>query len=245
VLLVLVCLFASSGQASAQNPPVNSSSDVVFVADGAGNYQMASKSLRGVVAETNCPLRVETFVWSHGSKKIFTDQTDLAHARHQGLILAEKVWAYRQQHPTARIHLLGHSAGGMVVLSAAECLPPEAIDHIVLLLPSVSSSYDLRPALRSIKGRLQVHYSSQDWLYLGLCTRLIGCVDGNHCDAGGRVGFPVRIDSASDVALLQRLVQLPWQPAYRQLGNEGGHYGAYQPDYLKAIVLPTLVDSPR
>jgi hypothetical protein len=36
-------------------------------------------------------------------------------------------------------------------------------------------------------------------------------------------------------------VQHPWQPSYRQLGNEGGHYGAYQPEYLKAQVLPVLL----
>ena len=34
-----------------------------------------------------------------------------------------------------------------------------------------------------------------------------------------------------------------WQPSDRELGNDGGHYGAYQPDYLKVRVLPVLLGS--
>src|SRR5207247_1693552 len=50
--------------------------DIAFVCDGAGNYQMASKSLRSAVTNTGALLKVETFVWSHGYKKILPDQTD-------------------------------------------------------------------------------------------------------------------------------------------------------------------------
>jgi pimeloyl-ACP methyl ester carboxylesterase len=214
---------------------------VAFVADGAGNYQITSKMLRGAVAETNAPLLVETFVWSHGYRKIMPDQTDIQHARMQGKLLAETVLAYRAQHPYAKIHLVGHSAGSMVVLSATEFLPPATLDRIVLLLPSVSTSYDIRPALRSVKGSMEVHYSSQDWVYLGLCVNLVGCADRCFASASGRVGFELRIDCPEDAALLPRLVQYPWQPADRQLGNNGGHYGAYQPDYLKARILPVLL----
>src|SRR5437870_4857003 len=79
-------------------------------------------------ADIRAPLQVETFVWSHGYKKIVPDQTDFPHARLQGQRLAEVVLAYCRQHPDARIHLVGHSAGSMVVLSAAEHLPPGTVD---------------------------------------------------------------------------------------------------------------------
>jgi pimeloyl-ACP methyl ester carboxylesterase len=232
---LLICSPAARGQ-----PPVGSG-DVVIVADGAGNYQYTSKMLRGVVAELQAPLRVETFVWSHGYKKSVPDQTDVAHARQQGQLLAAAVLAYRKENPRARIHLVGHSAGSMVVLSATEHLPPQTLDHIVLLAPSVSSEYDIRPALRSVRGTFEVHYSSRDWLYLGFCTRLVGCADRRYCGASGRVGFQVVIESQADCDLMPRLVQHPWQPDDRSLGHDGGHYGAYQPAYLKARVLPVLL----
>jgi hypothetical protein len=240
-LLVVIGLLGPLGPARAQTAAPCCTEDVVFVCDGAGNYQFTSKQLRGAVAATNAPLRVETFVWSHGNKRILPDQLDYEHARHQGKLLADVVLDYHLQHPEAKIHLFGHSAGSMVVLSATEHLPPEILDTIVLLLPSVSSEYDIRPALRSVKGTMEVHYSGHDWFYLGLCTFLVGCAD-HHCgEASGRVGFQLIIESPQDAALLPRLVQHPWQPSYRLLGNQGGHYGAYQPEYLKTQILPVLL----
>jgi len=243
--LAIVVFLIAQPPVRAQAPAPAPTFDVAFVADGAGNYQYASKQLSGVVAQCNSPLLVQTFVWSHGFKKILPDQTDLAHACQQGRVLAENVIAYRMAHPEAKIHLVGHSAGCMVVLSATEHLPPQTLDRVVLLLPSVSTEYDIRPALRSVRGSVEVHYSGQDWIYLGFCMRIVGTADRKRCDAGGRVGFPVRIESPQDEALLQRLAQHPWQPSYRQLGNDGGHYGAYQPEYLKACVLPVLLQSSR
>jgi pimeloyl-ACP methyl ester carboxylesterase len=240
-LLVSAVLLGRAGPAPAQTPARVPACDVVFVADGAGNYQIASKSLRGVVALTNAPLDIVTFVWSHGYKKILPDQTDLAHARQQGWFLANTVMAYRQAHPGAKIRLAGHSAGSMVVLSATEFLPPQTLEHIVLLAPSVSTVYDIRPALRSVRGTVEVHYSREDWVYLGFCTRVLGCADRVRADASGRVGFELCIESDQDAALLPRLVQHPWQPAFRELGNDGGHFGAYQLEYLRTFVLPVLL----
>jgi pimeloyl-ACP methyl ester carboxylesterase len=156
--------------------------------------------------------------------------------------LAAVVLAYRKEHPGAKIHLVGHSAGSMVVLSAAEQLPPRTLEHIVLLAPSVSKEYDIRPALQSVCGNVEVHYSGHDWLYLGLCTKLVGCADHRRCEASGRVGFELRVESPEDAELLPHLQQHPWQRSFRELGNNGGHYGAYQPEYLKSYVLPVLLN---
>jgi pimeloyl-ACP methyl ester carboxylesterase len=242
-IAILVTLVLLGGQApsNAQPPAASTTNDIAFVADGAGNYQLASKNLRETAASINAPLKVVTFVWSHGYKRILVDQTDLPHSRCQGQHLAEIVLAYRKDHPEARIHLVGHSAGSLVVLAATEFLPPQTLDRIVLLAPAVSTEYDIRPALRCVRGSLEVHYSEHDWIYLGLCTHVVGCTDRRYCPAGGRVGFQLQIDCPADAALLPRLVQHPWQPEFRLLGHEGGHYGAYQPEYLKAQILPVLL----
>jgi pimeloyl-ACP methyl ester carboxylesterase len=242
-LLVAIVLLGHLGSLRAQPKPPCCTEDIAFVCDGAGNYQFTSKQFRGVVASTNAPLRVETFKWSHGNKKILPDQTDCEHARQQGKLLADLVLAYHLEHPAAKIHLIGHSAGSMVVLCATEHLPPETLDTIVLLLPSVSSDYDIRPALRSVKGTMEVHYSGHDWFYLGICTFFVGCADQQPGDASGRVGFKLIVESPEDAALLPRLAQHPWQPSYRLLGNQGGHYGAYQPEYVKTQILPVLLHS--
>ena len=110
----------------------------------------------------------------------------------------------------------------------------------MLLGPSVSCEYDVRPALRSVRCSVEVYYSSKDWLWLGLCTGVIGCADRRRCGASGYCGFSLIVESPEDARLLEKLQQHPWQAEDRLLGNLGGHYGAYQPEFLKARVLPVL-----
>jgi pimeloyl-ACP methyl ester carboxylesterase len=242
-VLFLVAFAAPCARAQSVAP--SGAPNIAFVADGAGNYQMASRTLRATALECHAPLAVETFIWSHGYLRIVTDQVDLSYARQEGKILAETVLAYKKSHPDTKVHLLGHSAGALVVLAAAEWLPPESIQTMVLLSPSVSSSYDLRPALRCVQHSVEVHYSEQDWVYLGIWTGLLGCGDRRSCEASGRFGFKLEVDAPADAALASRLVQYPWQHSYTALGNLGGHYGAYQPAYLKLLVLPALAGEGR
>jgi hypothetical protein len=43
------------------------------------------------------------------------------------------------------------------------------------------------------------------------------------------------------VELYAKLRQYPWEPGLDSTGNHGGHYGAYQPDFLRVAVLPLLL----
>jgi len=58
--------------------------------------------------------------------------------------------------------------------------------------------------------------------------------------AAGRVGFEAPAIAGEDGALYAKLRQYPWNPNQAWSGNFGGHYGAYQQNYLKAFVLPLL-----
>src|SRR5262249_30928732 len=147
-------------------PPYVPSHGVIFVADGAGNYQMASTTLRAVAAEQVLPLEVRTFEWSHGYSRSLADHVDYGHARAEGDRLAAEILALRCDCPAAEIYIVGHSAGAGVILAAAEALPPGSVDRIVLLSPSLSVDYDLRPALRCVRETLDVFYSTRDWIYL-------------------------------------------------------------------------------
>src|SRR5262245_9336883 len=54
------------GEAAALLKPVPACGDVVFVANGSGDFRSLSANLSRVVAETATPLQVETVPWSHG-----------------------------------------------------------------------------------------------------------------------------------------------------------------------------------
>lgn len=208
---------------------------VIFVADGAGDFRAASSSMRKVLDKDGLPGSVQTVIWSHGYMRIVKDQLDYPYARDQGNKLAGTILDLRQAHPEVKIYVVGHSAGAVVALAAAEVLPACTIDSMALLAPSVSTFYDVRPALAAVRHHMDVYYSSHDVLYLGLATGILGTSDRLHAPASGRVGFLLHDD-------LCKLRQHEWQHSDWPTGNWGGHYGGYQPGFLRERVIPLLLE---
>ena len=213
---------------------------VVFVANGSGDFRSLSLNLSQVVTETATPLQVETVPWSHGRWRLLADHLDHGNHRTQGRQLATQVGSYRQSHPGRRVYLVGHSTGCAVVLAAAEGLPADGIDRVILLAPSVCVSYDLRPALRSARAGIDVFHSSEDIAILGLGMYVVGTAEGGCRSAAGLRGFNPVIACDADAALYKKLHQHPWSPVVAWSGHDGGHYGSNQPGFLRAYVLPLL-----
>jgi pimeloyl-ACP methyl ester carboxylesterase len=223
-------------------PSCVGSNRIIFVADGAGNYDVTSGNVRQLVEEERLPWCVEKVEWSHGKLRIYADQTDLANIRAAGHCLAERILAYHRTNPDSTVNLIAHSAGSGVVLAAADELPPCSIDHLILLAPSVSTEYDLRPALRTARRGIDVFYSERDWLVLGLGTDIVGTADRRWAAAAGRVGFTPIACNADDARLYQNLRQHKWDPSMRWTGNNGGHFEPHVPTFLRYYVFPILND---
>ncbi len=215
---------------------------VIFIANGSGDFRTVSANLSQVVAETATPLQIETLVWSRGLGRYVTDHVDHGNHLAQGRLLAAHVVAYRRAFSGHRVYLVGHSAGCAVILAAAEALPTDSLDRILLLAPSVCVSYDLRPALRTARRGIDAFHSSEDNLVLGLCMRLIGTAEGGCYSAAGQRGFTPVLACPGDATLYTKLRQHPWDPAVAWSGNDGGHYGSNQAAFLRAYVLPLLTD---
>lgn len=215
----------------------------VFVANGAGNYQMTTRALRNLIRKTGEPLEFITFDWSHGKHRFLADQIHESHARIQGKRLADAIIAYHADHPGLPIYLLGHSAGTTVVMVALEEMHDPIVERAILLSPSLSAEYDVRPALRSVKQGLHVFYSHYDYVYLGLATGLVGTPDRRWTAAAGRTGFRVSADLEPE--LLGKLVQRPWRASDIALGNNGGHFGNTKPQFLRAYIMPLFNTLPR
>jgi pimeloyl-ACP methyl ester carboxylesterase len=222
-------------------PPRVAPEGVVFVANGSGDFRTVTMHLRQVVEERAAPLEIETVAWSHGFGRYVTDHVDHANHLAEGRRLAVQVAAYRQAYPNRKVHLIGHSAGCAVVLSAAELLPPGSVDRVILLAPSVCVSYDLRPALRSVRGSVEVFYSDEDTIILGLGMKIVGTAEGGCRAAAGQYGFTPVVTSPADAALYGKLRQHRWNPVVEWSGHGGGHYGSNQAGFLQAYVLPLLV----
>jgi len=252
-VLIALAGCASTGNSRPANPPPpnakpfgtkytgTSPAGLVLVANGSGDSGRLSSNLTQVAANAEGPLEVESFIWSHGWGRSLTDHLDHDNQVSQGRRLASQVTDYAANHPDHHIHLVGHSTGCAVVLIAAENLSPGAIDGITLLAPSVSANHDLRPALRSTRGRVEVYCSAEDRWILGFGMKILGTSDLNYSDAAGLYGFKPVDTSPDDAALYQKLHQHPWDSTVAWTGNDGSHYGCIQPGFLKAYVLPELV----
>jgi hypothetical protein len=208
---------------------------VVYVIDGAGGYQTAPRSVAAAVADAHLPLEVRSFHWTHDRGLGLADEVDVAHSRDQGRRLAEEVVRFHAAHPGVPVYLVAYSAGCAVALSAAESAPPDGLERVILLAPSVSDGYDLRAALAGSRSGIDVFVSARDRFWLGVGTGVVGTSDGRRQAAAGRVGFEPPVDP-----LVGRLRQHPWDPAVVWTGNTGGHTGTLQATYLRAYVLPLL-----
>jgi len=211
---------------------------VIFVADGAGGGDATTRAFRRALEDEGVPLAVEGLNWSHGFGRYLSDERDRNYARERGQELAGRVMAYRATAPNGAVYLVSHSAGAAVILDAAEALPPGSVNRLVLLAPSVSADWDLRPALRCARDGVDVFCSRMDWFYLGVATTLFGTADGPWRAAAGRIGFRTIVERPEDAALYAKLRQHHWDPAIEWTGNHGGHYGGHVPDYLHAYVVP-------
>jgi pimeloyl-ACP methyl ester carboxylesterase len=218
--------------------------DLVFVADGSGDYRTTSRVLCEAVNACGVPLRVETFVWSHGYGRVLVDHLDHCNHIEEGRRLASLVVAAKQNCPERNVYLVSHSSGAAVALAAAEAAPPSYIERIVLLAPAISHDYDLRPALRSVRQGIEAFVSRRDIGALVFATGIVGTADRERTAAAGRVGFTPILACPGDETLYAKLRIHPWDPSVAWTGNRGSHYGTLEPGYMRTYILPLLCRAP-
>jgi pimeloyl-ACP methyl ester carboxylesterase len=211
---------------------------LVWVVDGAGDLKGCSTALSSANMLAGNPLELSVFPWSHGYRRLLLDQIDWQHAKTQGERLAVAIQSRKEREPGRRVVLVGHSAGCAVVLAAGDALPPDAIDRTVLLAPSVSTGYDLRPSLSAAKEGLDVFCSRKDWVALGFVIRVVGTTDAGSGTAAGRFGFRPKGEVASDPAVSAKLRQHFWSAEQAWTGHTGGHHGMHSPAFVHAYLFP-------
>jgi pimeloyl-ACP methyl ester carboxylesterase len=210
------------------------------VAPGAGGGTDFWQDVAETVAKARLPLRVFNVDWNHGTGSYVEDVQDQENHRRAAWRLAQKVWYWRMMNPAGKIYLIGHSAGGAIVLGAANYLPANTIDRIILLAPGVSSRYDIRRALCVCREGIDLYSSYHDEI-LDVFIDFVGTTEGDGAAAAGQVGFFKIVESPMDAWLYTRLHHYPWRQEYGELGNQGGHFGPTRPTFLYHCVLPRLL----
>jgi pimeloyl-ACP methyl ester carboxylesterase len=215
---------------------------LVWVLDGAGDLKGSSSALTQANALAGYPVELSVFPWSHGYRRLLMDQIDMGHARAQGTKLAQAILERKAREPGRRVIVIGHSAGCAVELAACDQLPIDAVDRVILLAPSVSTGYDIRPTLWSAKEGVDVFCSTKDWLALGFVIHVVGTTDSFWSgSAAGRWGFkPKGVKSLAEMEAT-RLRQHFWSPEMSWTGHNGGHHGMHAPAFIQAYLLPLML----
>jgi hypothetical protein len=231
---------ALAGPACAQQPePVRPG--VIVVIGGVGGWDPLPRSAELVFPWAGVPHKVYDFVWTHGWGQMFRDLQDTPHVVRKAGDLAAQILRFKDCHPDRPVYLLAKSGGAGLALLAAEQLPPNTLERIVLLSAAVSPDYDLRGALRATRCEIVSFYSHFDRLILHWGTTHFGTIDRVYGPAAGMLGFRVPPDlNDEEFALYGRLIQVPWRPSMLLVGYAGMHSCNSLPLFLAGQVVPWM-----
>jgi hypothetical protein len=232
-LLVCGCAHSSLG-------PPDAPRVVMFIPGVAGDgpwYAELKRALLGANSHQNGAesIRVETFNWG-APLPLFVLNFNSRRIH----VSAEIELARRITEMRTNLSIVAHSAGCGVALGAIARLDAaDRVDHLILLAPSVSPGYDLAAAMRRLRGRLHVFHSDRDSFFLSWRTSTFGTYDGIKSRAAGNTGFDLR---RLEPMLARRVVQHAYDPAWKSLGNDGGHDGLLAGRCVQTVIAPLLRD---
>src|SRR5947209_185274 len=111
---------------------------VVFVVCGIGGIDFVAVSSQWALPRAGVLHEVREFRWTHGKGRLLRDLQDTQHCLRKADELAAEVHRIKTQDPERRVYLVGKSGGTGLVLAAAEQLPPQSLERIILLSAAVS-----------------------------------------------------------------------------------------------------------
>jgi pimeloyl-ACP methyl ester carboxylesterase len=211
---------------------------LILVPGVAGN--IGYDRLLSGLASAGIDRRVEIDSWGAPAILLFLNfQTTSIHQAAEKA-LAQRIEQIADDHRGLPIDLIGHSAGCGVILGALPQLPPGLqVRTVILLAPSVSPTYDVAPSLPHVSDHVHVFFSPYDRFFLSWRTSTFGTYDNIRTRAAGNSGF------AGPSAASPILIQHPYDPAWKSLGNDGSHTGTLAQPFAKSILAPLLMTSPH
>jgi pimeloyl-ACP methyl ester carboxylesterase len=235
--LPIVLLILGAGDVLGQDPSAANGLTFVVVADGAGGYATLSDNLLLVVRDP--PFRCRRIVicripWARDDDNL-NDYRDIRRHLAGAVKMVGEIQRIRNRAPDSPIVLVGYSAGASVVLPAAEMLPPNSVERIILLGPAVSARLDPRRALLACKAGIDSFNSPGDDFFQSMEEEFGAPYECRGSKIAGNVGFLVA-DPRFGIKdpLLCKLHQhdVSW------LLN--GHFGTVTPRFLAHFVLPLI-----
>src|SRR5262245_31136749 len=116
---------------------------IVIVIGGVGGWDVLPHTAKFAIPRAGLPHEVRDYVWTHGVGQVLKDLQDFRHLEDKAEELAVEILELHSRDPGRPIYLLAKSGGTGLALRAAELLPPDTLERIILLAAAVSPGYDL------------------------------------------------------------------------------------------------------
>lgn len=220
--------------------PAERTTGLVLVADGIGGFDLCVTGMKYAAAWAGLPHRLEFVDWGHGFFRWYKDLSNVPNQLAQAKAVAQEVLAFRERNPDVPVYLVGKSGGTGIMVRALEILPEHSIEAVVLIASALSPTYDLSRALRAVRRDLTLFWSPLDLILLGAGTSIFGTINRVRSPGAGMVGF--RQPPGADPEQYAKLRQVRWSPRMYGCGHLGGHLGSDNPLFLRAHVIPLLLD---
>lgn len=237
-LPALALLLATASGCQTSNPMFEPHGKVFYL-DGAGGWgygvQEVPEGLRRGGYTGDC----EVFDWS-ATRIPLLDQVDpLGVNKLSATALAKRIAEYKKRFPRQEVNIVALSAGTGVAVWALEKLKGRfKVNNLFLLGSSLSSSYDIRPALASVKGHVYVYHSENDAMLQFVKT--IGTVDKRlYVPVAGLVGLQGK---GSDS---HKVVNIGWNRKWDRLGWRGGHTDCVGRSFVQYEIARKLMQGAR
>jgi len=222
----------------------------VYYLDGAGGGSPLinwSSGIRDGLRNAGYPGWGEMFSWQTGWGVAPDQVASNEYKRGKATALAQKIVAFYQDHPTAPITLIGHSAGTVIAVYTLEALPERPIvENVVLLSGSLSADYDLTTALARVRQNVYIFTSDRD-VILSVLLPITGPANraaytNNVIGLSGAI-MPAEtsLETGSQYA---KVVEVRWNPSFRSFENRGGHMDAVNKVFVRAFVAPLVFSAP-
>jgi len=233
-------------QVGCQSPPASDGhpgqARLVWMFPGVGGGRWSLEGAHRAFVDAGVQADYRFHKWHGPPLDVLGHLTHYEANRAQAVEVAGQIVAYRKQHATARIDLVGYSGGGGIAVLVAEELPEDiGLRNVLLVQPALSPSYDLTRALRRVDGRLVNFYSPYDWLILGWGTQTFGTIDRCDTAAAGKVGFDLDVAAARG-DLRRKVFQQGWTTEMFWSGHAGNHTAILLYAWNKRYVAPWLGD---
>ena len=202
--------------------------------DGAGNWGFGALDVPIGLEEAGYKGRVTNHRWSLTLNPAL-DQTLRFLAKGSGKVLGSEITSYLKRNPDADANVIALSAGTGVGVWAIESVsPPYKVNNFIMLGSSLSSRYDMRKALKNMKGNVYVYYAASDPVLTGP-VRALGTIDGTFQDSAGLVGLRNRQNPPG------RIKNIGWTRKYTRYGWTGGHADCVTKRFVKAVLSKRIV----